>query len=78
MSVEFGWPLGLPTVKNLGQGLWEVRTSLPDKIARVFFCILYGKMILLHGIIKKSQRTPVKDLQLARNRMKRLEKINEE
>lgn len=70
MSVEFGWPIGMPTVRNLGQGLWEVRTTLPKTIARVFFCIKGKNLILLHGIIKKSQNTPKKDLELARKRMK--------
>jgi phage-related protein len=70
-SVEYGWPIGMPTVKNLGSGLWEVRTSLDKKIARVLFC-LAGKnqMVLLHGFIKKDQKTPKKDLDLARARMR--------
>jgi len=70
MSVEFGWPIGMPTVRSLGHGLWEVRTTLPKTIARVFFCIKGKNLILLHGIIKKSQDTPSKDLELARKRMK--------
>jgi phage-related protein len=70
MSVEYGWPIGMPTVKSLGKGLWEVRSTLPTKIARVFFCIKGGEMILLHGIIKKSQKAPKKELALAIKRMK--------
>ncbi len=72
MSVEFGWPIGMPTVKKLGKGLWEVRSTVPHKIARVFFCIEKSKMILLHGIIKKSSKAPQKDLELAYNRMKKM------
>ena len=72
MSVEFGWPIGMPTVRSLSNGLWEVRSNLQGKIARVFFCIENSKMILLHGIIKKSQKTPQKDLELARKRMKEI------
>ncbi|WPD22088.1 MAG: type II toxin-antitoxin system RelE/ParE family toxin [Candidatus Electrothrix scaldis] len=70
MSVEYGWPIGMPTVKSLGKGLWEVRSTLPTKIARVFFCIKGSEMILLHGIIKKSQKAPKKELDLAIKRMK--------
>lgn len=52
-------------------GLWEVRSSLTrGRIARVIFCELEGKMILLHAFIKKSQRTPTSDIDLAVKRMK--------
>lgn len=68
-KVEFGWPLGLPVCRALGQGLWEVRSELPSqRIARVLFCIAEGQMILLHGFVKKTQRTPRRDLELARAR----------
>ena len=68
-KVEFGWPLGLPVCRPLGGGLWEVRSDLPSqRIARVIFCIVEGEMILLHGFIKKSQKTPKRDLDLARER----------
>jgi len=68
-KVEFGWPLGLPVCRPLGGGLWEVRSDLPSqRIARVIFCIVDGQMILLHGFIKKSQKTPKRDLDLARER----------
>ena len=73
-TVEYGWPIGMPTCKPLGDGLYEVRTNLTNRIARVFFCIVGGKMVLLHGFIKKPQQTPASDLKLARNRMARLEK----
>lgn len=52
-KVEFGWPVGMPTCRPLGSGLWEVRTNLSDRIARVLFCIHDNSMILLHGFIKK-------------------------
>ena len=59
----------------MGQGLWEVRSSLPrDRIARVIFCIVQGHMVLLHGFLKKTQRTPDDDLALARRRMKELQR----
>ena len=65
-TVEFGWPIGMPTCRPMGDGLFEVRTNLPqNKIARVLFCFYEGKMILLHGFIKKSQKTPKQQLNLA-------------
>ena len=67
-TVEFGWPIGMPTCRPLGHGLYEVRTSLGNRIARVLFCIGDGRMILLHGFIKKSRKTPKADLDLARTR----------
>jgi phage-related protein len=67
-TVEFGWPIGMPVCRPLGDGLYEVRSSLSqNRIARVLFYIdTKGKMVLLHGFIKKSQRTPPADLELAR------------
>jgi phage-related protein len=68
-KVEFGWPLGCPHCAPLGNGLWEVRSSLDDnRIARVLFCMGDGHMILLHGFIKKSQKTPQTDIALALKR----------
>ena len=67
MTVEFGWPLGMPTCRHLEDELWEVRTNLSrNRIARVLFYIdRLGRMVLLHGFIKKTQRTPADDLRLA-------------
>ena len=70
-KVEFGWPLGMPYCRSLGNGLWEVRSDLTDgKIARVIFSVTAGSMVLLHGFIKKTQQTPAPDLRLALKRMK--------
>jgi len=67
--VQFRWPLGMPTVRKLDPDLWEVRSKLPGgRIARIFFTINAGEMALLHGFIKKSQKTPVSELKLARKR----------
>ena len=67
--VEFGWPIGMPLCRSLGGGLWEVRSALGrNRIARVIFCAAHGCMVLLHGFIKKSQKTPKADLDLARRR----------
>ena len=70
-KVEFEWPLGRPHCAPLGNGLWEVRSSLTgNRIARVIFCMGEGHMILLHAFIKKTQKTPQADLALAMKRMK--------
>jgi phage-related protein len=69
-TVQFGWPLGMPVVRKLAPGLWEVRSRLPAHIARVFFTIVDHEMVLLHGFIKKSQKTAGEDLDLAKARLK--------
>jgi phage-related protein len=71
-TVQFGWPLGMPLVKNLGGGIWEVRSNLENRIARVLFCLQGNRIVLLHGFIKKQQATPKPDLDLAKNRMQQL------
>ncbi len=69
MLVQFRWPLGMPLVRKMETDLWEVRSKLSNgNISRVFFTIKNGVMTLLHGIIKKSQKTPKKDIDLARLR----------
>ena len=67
-TVEFGWPLGMPVCRPLGDGLYEVRSSLSgNRIARVLFYIdSAGRMVLLHGFVKKTQKTPTADMELAR------------
>jgi len=72
LAVQYGWPLGLPLVDNLGGGIWEVRSKLRNRIARVLFVIEDGAMILLHGFIKKVQRTPVQELEIAKDRLSKL------
>jgi phage-related protein len=68
-DVEFSWPIGMPLCRALGKGLWEIRSDLTrGRIARVFFCVQAGRMVLLHGFIKKTQRTPAADLELALKR----------
>jgi phage-related protein len=73
-TVEFGWPVGMPVCKPLSNGLWEVRTNLKDRIARILFCVHDGRMVLLHGFIKKSQRTPKADISTALERKRRMER----
>jgi phage-related protein len=70
-DVVFSWPIGMPLVRPLGRELWEVRSSLPrGRIARVLFCVEQGRMMLLHGFIKKTQKTPQPDIDLALKRKK--------
>jgi phage-related protein len=72
-TTEYGWPIGMPTCASLGDGLWEIRTTLQDRIARVIFCIVAAQMVLLHGFIKKTQKTPKSELSTASQRKKSLE-----
>jgi phage-related protein len=72
-KVEFGWPIGMPSCRPLGAGLYEVRSDLTGgRIARVIFCIAAGEMVLLHGFIKKTQKTPAAEIELARRRRKEI------
>ena len=68
--VQEGWPLGMPLVGNLGKGLWEVRSTLLNTIARVLFVMQKGRVILLHGFIKKTQKTSLQDLEIGLKRAK--------
>ena len=69
--VQFRWPLGMPFVRKIEPGLWEVRSRLRDgRIGRVCFTVREGEMVLLHGFIKKARKTPVRDLEVARSRKK--------
>ncbi len=73
-DVEYGWPLGKPLCDSLGDGLWEVRSNISEgRIARVIFCIAIGRMVLLHGFVKKTRKTPAKDRNLALERKKEIE-----
>jgi phage-related protein len=71
-TCEYGWPQGMPVCRPLRDGLFEIRTNLCGKarIARVVFCIEGATMYLLHGFIKKTEKTPDSDLNLARERRK--------
>ena len=69
-TAQWGWPLGMPLVRNLKNGgLWEIRTNLDNRISRVIFCMYEANIILLHGFIKKTQKTPNADIELAKRRM---------
>jgi len=68
MTVQFRWPLGMPLVDNLGDGLWEIRTRLPNRIARTLFFVQDEEIVLLHGFFKKTDKTPQEDRALALER----------
>lgn len=73
-DVEYSWPIGMPLCRSLGNGLWEVRSNISSgRIARVVFCVHKGHMTLLHGFVKKTQKTPRVDMDKALTRKKELE-----
>ena len=73
-TIQFGWPLGMPLVAHLESGIWEVRTRVSTRIARVLFVLDRDVMVLLHGFIKKEQKTPKPELDLAKERLKLLKR----
>ncbi len=68
-TAQFGWPLGMPLIRKIQKDLWEVRTTLESGIARVFFTVDGEYMVLLHGFIKKSQKTPQHEMKTALARL---------
>ncbi len=75
-AAEYGWPVGLPLCRPITsrRGLWEIRSSLNGgRIARIFFCIRSDEMVMLHAIIKKTQKTPDAALDLAVRRQREIE-----
>lgn len=70
MRVQFGWPVGMPLVRSLKDGLWEVRSTLPSRrIAPLILCFHQGTLVVLHGFVKKTRKTPPEDLALGKRRM---------
>jgi phage-related protein len=72
-TAQYGWPLGMPLIRKLGSGLWEVRSHITGGIARVIFTVGEGTMVLLHGFVKKTQKTPPAALRTARKRLAALQ-----
>ena len=63
MRVQFRWPVGMPLCRPLGDGIWEVRSDLSsNRIARLLFCFIEGRNLALHGFVKKTQKTPRRDM----------------
>jgi phage-related protein len=77
-TVQRGFPLGLPLVRKIKPNLWEVRSVIRDGICRVFFTIHEDKIILLHGFVKKTQKTPPKEFDIVVARMKDFKKLIKE
>jgi phage-related protein len=70
---EYGPDLGMPHTRAMGEGLFEVRAKSKEGIARAFYCTLVGqRIVVLHGFIKKTDQTPVKEMKIARDRLKEI------
>ena len=75
MRQQFGWPIGMPLVRNLKDEMWEVRSTLPrHRIARLILCFHQQTLVVLHGFIKKTRKTPAQELELAKRRLKEITK----
>ena len=68
MTVQFRWPLGMPLVRPIGSSVYEIRSTLPTRIARALFFVHEGEIVLVHGFIKKTKKTPKEDRALALHR----------
>ena len=72
---EFGPDIGMPHTRAMGDGLFEVRAKAVEGIGRAFYCTMVGKrIVILHGFIKKTDKTPAKELRIARERLKELKR----
>lgn len=74
-TVQIGFPMGLPLVRKVKPDLWEIRSTIKDGICRVFFTLFKNNMILLHIFVKKTQKTPLKELDIASERLKEFRKM---
>ncbi|UUZ63762.1 type II toxin-antitoxin system RelE/ParE family toxin [Polaromonas sp. P1-6] len=75
--VALGPNLGEPHTKTFGDGLFELRLKGAEGIARVFFCTLVGKrIVMLHSFVKKTDRTPLRERDVAQTRMKEIKHAN--
>jgi phage-related protein len=71
--LQFGWPIGMPLVKSLRGGLWELRSALPSRReARIIFIVDDARIAVVHGFIKKTQKTPLNELDIAEKRSREL------
>jgi len=71
-TLQFGWPVGMPLARKIEDGLWELRSHISAGIARTFFTMFDDKIVLLHGFVKKSRKTPTKELAIAKRRLGKL------
>lgn len=72
MTLQLGWPIGMPLAKKLEPGLWELRSRITSGNARVLFAVEDDCLVLLHAFVKKTKRTPLPDLRTARERLAKL------
>ena len=72
-TVQYAWPLGMPLVRKMEGGLWEVRSNIPGGSVRVLFTVIGTDMVLLHGFEKTSAKTPKADLATALTRLRELQ-----
>ncbi len=75
-TVQLRWPLGYPLIKSLDVGLWEIRSNLDNRISRLIFTFKFGYIILLHAFIKKTQKTPINEMEIAKKRLRCLDEEN--
>lgn len=75
-TAQYGWPIGMPLIRKLEPGLWEVRTKFIGGIARTLFTVRENQMVLLHGFIKKTQKPPPNELRTARQRLKKYQEVS--
>ncbi len=68
-TLQFGWPVGMPLARKMAEDLWEIRSRLSPGIARVIFTLHAGKIVLLHGFVKKTRKTPPHELAIAKRRL---------
>ncbi len=71
-TLQLGWPIGMPLARKMDADLWELRTRTTTGIARVFFTVFEHHIVLLHGFVKKSEKTPARELALAKRRLSQL------
>ena len=71
-TLQFGWPVGMPLARKIDADIWELRSTISSGIARTFFTVYQKKIVLLHGYVKKSQKTPTNELATAKRRLNKL------
>ena len=71
-TLQFGWPIGMLLARKMSENLWELRSQIPSGISRTFFTVYGGKIVLLHGFVKKAKKTPIKELAIAKRRLTKL------
>jgi phage-related protein len=72
LPLQLGWPVGMTLARKMADGLWELRSHIPSGIARPLFTIRGTNIVLLHGFVKKAQKTPLKELSVAKRRLMKL------